>query len=280
MPQFCKMKYISIQKLFLSLSICLMAANTSAQSAYATLHLGYAFPSGSQNMAGISNSDNPGGNNVRSYEQINTSLGKGVNVGGAIGYMFNMHIGAELGLSYLVGGKTKGMHTDNNGSTEYIVSANMFRINPSIVFATGFAKFNPYTKFGVVVGFGSVFYETNDRDNGDVENILSVSDGGTALGVSSALGAIFDMNEKVSLFGEITMMNLTYAPTRNSITKYNRNGVDLLPTMNSRERDTEFVDSYSYDPNNPRPNSIPSLALKEKLPFGSLGLNVGIRINL
>ena len=42
--------------------------------------------------------------NISIEENVYGSLGKGLNFGGAIGYMFNKNIGAELGINYLIGG--------------------------------------------------------------------------------------------------------------------------------------------------------------------------------
>ncbi len=268
-------------KVVLSIAlIYISCGKIAAQGAYANLNIGYGFKSSSQNISGFNNYSSNGGNSLRHYEQINLSLGQGAQLGGALGYMFNPNIGMELGLNYLIGARVSATRSNNNGYTDYHYWANQFRINPTIVLATGMDKINPYAKFGVIVGIGSVNQEINDFDNNDIENILIKSNGGTAVGFNSAIGALFNIKDKVNLFAEISLINLSYAPSKSLITKDEVNGVDRLPFMTTSQKEGEYVDSYTYDPNNPRPDSIPSLSLKTKIPFSSIGFNIGLRFTL
>lgn len=255
----------------------LFASNLFAQGAYVNINAGYGFSMSSQNLFYFYNSTE--GSNSYTEEQVNVSLGKGLNLGGAFGYMFNENIGAELGISYLSGGKSKAKDTYTNGTTEYNFSSKMLRINPSLVIASGFEKINPYAKFGLIIGSGSIVYEYNDNYDGDIELVKIKLNGGIALGLSSGIGAMFNLSDKMSFYGELNMVNLSYAPTKGEVTEATYNGVDELPDFTTSEKEIEFVDRYTFDYDNDPADSQPSQELKQKLPFGSFGFNFGLRIN-
>lgn len=259
--------------------ISCFANNLFAQGAYVNVNAGYGLNMSSQNLYYFDFYNTTSGSNSSTSEQVNVSLGKGLNLGGALGYMFNKNIGAELGISYLLGGKSKAKDTYTWGTDDYTLSSKMLRINPSLVIASGFEKINPYAKFGLVIGFGSIMYEYKDNDDGDIEVMKMKLNGGMALGLSSGVGAMINLSDKMSFYGELNMINLSYAPTKGEITEATYNGADELPDMTTSEKEIEFVDSYTRNYNNPPADSQPSQELKQKLPFGSFGVNVGLRIH-
>ena len=284
------MKTKCFKTLLMLFVMSLFAKNLFAQGAYVNINAGYGLSMSSQNIEGFNNSssNNNGSSSSASIEQVNVSLGKGFNVGGAFGYMFNNNIGAELGISYLLGGNTtvKNSSNDNfggsvdNRTTNITISSNMFRINPSLVIASGFEKINPYAKFGLVLGFGSIMYDVNENDNGDIRLMKIKLNGGIALGLNAGVGALFKLSDKMTFFSELNMVNLSYAPTNGEKTESTKNGVDELPNMTTREKQIEFVDSYTFSGGNPPPYSQPSQELKQKFPLGSFGLNFGLRIGI
>ncbi len=271
-----------LYKLVPVFAIGMMANFSTAQGLYVNLNLGYGTVLASQTGYLFSNTTE--GANSTSYENVKASLGKGVNFGAAIGKMFTKNVGAELGFSYLMGGKTNT--TDvyyGGGSTtdKYSWWANMLRIMPSIVVAAGGEKTNLYAKFGAVIGTGTVWrtMQSTDNDNGDVRKQTMQMNGGVALGLHSAVGVIFNMSKKVTFFGEINMVNMSYAPSKGKITEASKNGKDVLPDMTTREKETNFSDSYTQNKGK-QPDSEPSKELKMALPFGSVGLAFGVRIGI
>lgn len=259
------------------IAIGLFANNISAQGPYVSINAGYGFQTSTQNISYFNFYNQTSGGGSTTNEQINVSFGKGINAGAAIGYMFNKNIGTELGVSYLIGGKSTARDISSNRITDYTLSSNMFRITPSLLFASGFDMINPYVKFGMIVGFGSIKYEYTDNNDGDIEFRKRTLNGGAAIGLTSALGLKFHLNDKFSLFGEINVVNLSYAPTKGEYTAATYNGIDELPGMTTRERNSEFLDKYTYS--NPQQDSQPRQELKEKMPFGSVGLNIGLCYN-
>ena len=72
---------------------------------------------------------------------------------------------------------------------------------------------------------------------------------------------------------------MSYAPTKGETTLATYNGIDELSTMTTNEKETEFVDSYTYNSASPTSDSQPDTDLKIRLPFGSFGINVGLKIS-
>jgi hypothetical protein len=252
------------------------ANNLSAQSAYVTVNAGYGMRAGS--FSGGNNTENA--DNTGSAEVVNISLGKGLNFGGSFGYMFNKNIGAELGVSYLLGGKSETTDEYYSSPTEKItwedeVHSNMIRFSPTFILASGMEKINPYAKFGLTVGVGS-FTENSNRNstNGDHTERTWKNNGGVAVGYTASIGANYPLNEKMSLFGELTLIDLNYAPKKGEMTKYTDNGTDMLGTLDVNDKEVEYVDSYSYDNNTSSNPDEPEKHLKWKLPFSSMGFNI------
>lgn len=272
-----KIKFLSLITVF---AWILDVNNVVGQGAYVNINAGYSAKMSSQNLIYFDFYNYTSTSNSSTSEQVYVSLGKGLNFGGAFGYMFNENIGAELGLSYLLGGKSTAKVDGNEGggTSDATLSSNMLRINPSLVISSGLDGVNPYAKFGFVIGTGSVNYEYEINYDVNIYKEKKKMHGGLAMGLNAAIGAIFTLSENMSLFGEINMINMSYAPTKGEVTEATYNGADKLPDMTTSEKEIEFVDSYTHSYHNPPPNSEPRKELKQKLPFGSFGLNFGLRI--
>ena len=281
------MKKNYFKMLFLIYVVNLLSAPLLfAQGAYLNINSGYATSMSTQNLSGFENSTFEFYLNSYSlkHEQIFFSFGKGLNFGADFGYMFNKNLGAEIGVSYLIGGNTISTRTQPNNSTEITVSSKMLRINPSLVITSGFEKINPYAKFGLILGSGYVILSSNQEISGfsgQQSNSESIKlSGGIAIGLTSGIGALYKINDKLSFFGELNMINLSYGPTKGIKTDFRIDGVDMLPSLPTRQKETEYLDSFTETSSNSNPqDSEPSKKLKQKLPFGSFGLNLGLRVN-
>lgn len=275
-----KNKFFKFILVAFALGLC--SDNLFAQGTYLQFNVGYGLGLGSQTISN-STSANSGSGTTGTDEAVSLSFGKGVSAGGAIGYMFNNNLGAELGISYLFGGKTETkdvtVTTSGNSTRINTYSSKMVRINPSIVVAAGFDRINPYAKFGIIIGSGSILFESNENNDGDIDVTNIKFSGGLALGISSAFGIKFNVKEKLTFFTELNTINLDYAPTKGELILATYNGVDLLPAMKTKDKQIEFVDTYNYSSSNPTPDSEPTKMLKEKMPFGSFGVNLGLILN-
>jgi len=231
-------------------------------------------------------------NNIEKMENVKTSLGKGLNFGLNLGYMFNGNIGIDLQCSYLLGDETTGESEDNftffdinyYDFEKISIKSQMFRVNPSIIIASGFDKLDPYAKFGVIFGFGSINlnyldeeYENNQLE--DKEVVKWKMDGGMAFGISSALGLMYHISDLISVYGELDLVGMSYAPIKGVMTEYTVNGADKLPDLTTDAKEIEFLDEITYDDDNPPSTAEPSKELKFYFPYSSIGLNIGVRFS-
>lgn len=285
----------------------LLSTGLFAQNFYITANAGYAFGINSQTGMYV-NSNQISNNNYLdnvftksgSTENVPLSLGKGINLGGSVGYMFNDYIGIDVGLNYLLGGKTEatsyskstviypntGEKIVSESNTKNVIYSRMFRVIPAIIITPGFEKFNPYAKIGVVLGFGS-FYTEDEISSSSTGvsapppyNIINnqTFSGGMAFGFNGTFGASYNLNEKLSLFGEASFIGMSYSPTKSKITKYTNNGVDELPNMITYYTESEYVDNLSLN-SEPIYSDEPAKKIKTSYPMSSIGLNLGVKFN-
>lgn len=284
------MKRTKLKSLLALVAMGMFALTASAQGPYINLNLGYGFGMGSSNVNNYTYvQKTPGHTSISENKDL--SFGKGLNFGGAIGYMFNKNIGLELGLSYLMGGTTEIISNQTynfstNNSTNSL-SSTMFRINPTFVLTAGFDKINPYAKFGMILGMGTITGKNESTQTTtilgntttDVEVETTKFNGGLAIGFNAGIGAMLSLSESISLFGEINMANLSYAPTKSEVIEYSKNGANKLSEWTTRDKKTEYVDTYNYDSEASTSDASPRTALKSKVPFGSFGVNVGVKFS-
>ena len=288
------MKTITIKKAILALTI-FTSVNTLAQKLYVDVNIGYAMAIGggidlqSASTTSYNNQQTNERTQTTTYSSVNSSLGKGFNFGGSIGYLLNKNIGFELGLNYLLGApvesekKTYNTSVNSLGETTirssnftYKTYSNMFQIVPTIVLSPGFKKINPYTKISFLMGFGTIFSEDEFRSNNFSSDFYNTEySGGLGIGFSGSFGGAYTLNDKVSVFSEVRFMSFSYAPKKSVTTKYTRNGVDQLPLMTTWYKEVAYLEEYTlngtinYD--EPRKKS------KEYYSYNNIGLNFGVK---
>lgn len=280
--------------------VLLMFINLFSITAYSQFYInvggGYNLGIANQTLLNIANQtlliNYESTDNIQKIENVKTSLGKGLNFGLNLGYMFNGNIGIDLQCSYLLGDETSGEYKDNYTyfNTNYYdfgkisLKSQMFRVNPSIIIASGFDKLDPYAKFGVILGFGSITlnylyeeYENNQLQ--DKEVVKWKMDGGMAFGISSALGLMYHISDLISVYGELNLVGMSYAPKKGVMTEYTINGTDQLPGLTTDDKEIDFVDDITYDYDNPPSSAEPMKELKFYFPYSSIGLNIGVRFS-
>ena len=255
-----------------------------AQGAYFTLGAGYNLPTSTQTLDALSFSDEIMTENTTTYKQNYVSLGKGLSVGGAFGYKFNENIGAELGISYLMGSTWESKMAYSDFATSMTrtneISSKMTRINPQFVISMEANKLTPYAKVGLLLGMGSMSLNSKVEYLDGVVEQTTIFNGGVATGFTTTIGASYAINDKISLFGDLNMVNMSYSPTKGIMTKYAENGVDLLSLMDPIDKEIQFVDTYVEDDNIQPSITEPSKALKIKFPFSSVGVHIGVKYTL
>lgn len=223
-----------------------------------------------------------GGSDVN-WKTIDVNLGKGLNFGGTVGYMFNKQFGAEVAVDYLMGSKTEAKILGSGGSLNQTLSSRMIQIKPAFILSGGYSKINPYAKLGAIIGSGKITqgFEllVSDITEAEVE-----AKGGLAFGFHAGIGLNFGLTPKLSLFGELNMNNLSYAPEEGKLTKYDVNGVSQLPTLDRDIKEYVYTNQNPYvsiggSSVTPDPNQ-PYRAPKTSYSYGTVGLNFGLKYSL
>lgn len=214
------------------------------------------------------------------------SFGGGINIGLNPGYMFNEHIGAELGLNYLLGSAVTNYDLTSPFATSLTESkSNQFRISPSIVLTTGGDKFEVYGKAGLVLPVaGSTITRTETTPIiGAASTQEMESKGALSLGFQGALGVGYKMSEKLSLFGELSHVSLRIKGKTQSVTENMVAGVDVLSAMTIYQKETVYVDEINASSNNgSNPNQNDGAAreaLASTSNYNALFINIGVKFN-
>ena len=136
----------------------------------------------------------------------------------------------------------------------------------------------------MILGFGAVTYTdlNEEYENNILENKVIEKwkyNGGMAFGISSALGLMYHISDLISVYGELDLVGMSYAPIKGVMTEYTVNGADKLPNLTTDDKEIDFVDDITYDYNNPPSSAEPSKELKFYFPYSSIGLNIGVRFS-
>ncbi len=198
--------------------------------------------------------------------------------------MFTDNIGVDLGLTYF-SGRSQSINVDRTSpqlTWTSGFSAQMLQFVPSVVIKGGFEKLDPYIRFGMVIGLANITYDLNTYEGGfDFQESWKYN-GSLALGVSAGLGLSYKMNDRMSIFAEMTFIGMSYAPTQGELASRTINGVDGMEGLTTNERERRFVDSYTprniLEPSTEDPNS-PQEFPRTNFPMSSIGLNVGVIFN-
>lgn len=287
------MRKITFGLLTLSAILCLGLSRVSAQGTYIRAFGGYSAGTNKSLLPGYLQSDvnqKEGGISgefpAQKLEQfgglinlnqnyVRDSYGKGVHAGLAVGYMFNKHIGAELGISYLFGDdiEYRSEYKDVKTTVDFSSKINMLQINPSVVFTTGSEVVSPYARLGVLIGTSAKVSTKaeSSTDNYSFEDELRK---GIALGGSAALGINYNLSNKVSLFAEAEYRGMSYTPDEREVTRIVDQGKDVAV---STVYDSP-VQTLQDNANNGIAFNNFKKSARMSTPFSvsSLGLNIGV----
>ena len=216
-------------------------------------------------------------------ERVNISFGQGFNVQGSIGYLFNRNFGLELGASYLLGSTSEidfnylaSSTNPNSSEVNYELSAQMYRINPSLVLKAKFRTISPYAKMGLIAGIGEVNFRRESKSVFSHYRSNFQVFGGISWGLSASMGANYAINRDLDLYAELNIISMSYAPSKGLVTEYMINGENRLHSLTTEDKEVEFVEENTVDYNSPDSPDEPSSEVKHSLPFSSIGLNIGL----
>ncbi len=276
-----------MKNIYIIIATILLALPITAQEQmpknrfYFSVHSGYNFSSG--NTEDIINSsleeigwrigsiDITGTEQTVSIAKLN--LGSGLNYGASFGFNYNKYLGAELAVSYIKS-ESEIYYQGPNFIESYTFNSKMLQIKPSLIFSAGFAKVNPYIKFGLVLGTGSI--NTYRFSQGPAISFQKnyLKDGGLAVGYTGAFGIDYNIGNNLALTLDANFINLVYHPKKETITIQKLNNIDDLPSLTIYYLQTEYsdeIDASVLDLNAPRKRVTPSYS------FGSFGFNLGVK---
>lgn len=270
-----------MKKGFLLGALLLGAGAVSAQSLYVGLQGGYGFgiPGDALGTTTVITSTGD-----QTTTNIYGSYGGGTNIGLNVGYMFSEHVGAELGFSYFLGSSvTSTDFTVPTGSATLMAKSTQMRLAPSIIVTTG-GDFALYGKGGLVLPVGG---STTAEYRDDTNPLLRVeqdfeSKGATSVGFQGAIGVSYNLSDNLSLFGELSAVNLRIKSASRSMTKYSVDGTDFLALADTYSKETTFVDELSGSSNNSGYNvDFSTASAKEDLAsttnFNGMFINIGVK---
>jgi hypothetical protein len=269
-----------------------------AQGPYLYLGGGYGMPMGAQNLSPIGMINYTVDPELLEVERISRSFGQGTNFEAGAGYMFTENFGAELAFSYLFSDRFEATQVSYGSITtpdyylEYTRTNNvdfrarMFRLSPALVFSSGTGNVRPFARFGLVIGTGNIYideyyvtaYKHISLHSGHFLNWKV--NGELAIGTHAGIGTLVRLGNRLSLVGELKAVNMSWSPLKNELYKATFNGRDILEEFSRYEKEMEFVDRYTERTGQEPDQSKPRQALKQNLPFGSIGMNLAIRFDL
>jgi len=251
----------------LLLIIALFVATSMSAQFYAGLGLGYGLGA-SKRANGIEYS----GTNNAIQTNIYGSYGQGFNTTLKLGFMFNDNMGLELGVSYLFGAS----QTVLKSGTELIeAKSDGLRLMPQLVYRldNGF-----YGRFGVIIPVLGKTTVTGHDDNGFGPGVktefVRETHGSFSIGFAGAIGYNYTLSDNMNLFCELEYIGLSIKSSTATVTQYDVNGTSILDKLPTSSKEIEYVDEI--DTSTIPDSTKASQQLKQKAPFSSFGLNVGI----
>jgi hypothetical protein len=210
-------------------------------------------------------------------ESKRVGYGNGLPFVVAGGYYFGEHFGLELGVNYLFGFPNKIKSSDNYYTNTEKFSGSMLSVVPAFVMKFDVGRVKPYCRIGLLIGV------LNSSNANAINNYISTEEttekiyGGIAIGVQGAIGAELALNKLLSLFGEVNIDGISWAPTKGKYTKYTYNGVDQLSNMTTKQKSWVYV--KSFDETQYIPSSDPDKESLVNYSFANAGLIVGVKVH-
>jgi hypothetical protein len=262
----------------LLIGLLLIGMNMQAQKIYIRAGLGAAVSTAAEIIGKYTKTSDS--THQTSYEK--SGIGSGLPFVLAAGYKLNDNFGFELGVDYFYGFSTKPTGDNGMYSMEGNFHGQMLSLVPAVFIAIPIDKIRAYARLSLKLGVlnsvvGKEHQVSNYTEPADIEYTWK-DYGGIAIGVQSALGADYALNDNISLFGEIQLDGISYAPKHGKYTEYKENGVDKMGSRSVKENNWDYVKTWTYP--NSLPDDQPNEFSKINYPFGNVGLVVGVKYTL
>jgi|WetSurMetagenome_2_1015567.scaffolds.fasta_scaffold246642_1 hypothetical protein len=211
-------------------------------------------------------------------------LGTGLPFVLAPGYRFNEHFGVELGINYFYGFTIKGKNENSYSGSEKKYHGQMLSLVPAFIMTFSVDKIHPYARLGLILGvMNSVVYKSHETYNPELKAATMEIDskdkdyGGIAIGAQAALGTDYAISDKISLFGEIQVDGISYAPKHGKYLEYSQNGVDVMGDRTVKQNKWDYKKEIDFTQT--MPDDQPDQVARVNHRFGNVGLVIGVKFN-
>lgn len=261
-----------------------------AQNKYIAVDMGYNIRANSYFRGEVLNYNSSGFTSNGNKKSLNISFGQGFNLGLGFGYLFTKNMGAELGVAYLEGSRIvtdKSINTYVSGvdKSTFEIRARSLRIVPAFKLSTDMGKWNPYTRFGMLIGIINNVREYSFKESTLGTNTTTTDTewemkGLMSFGFCGSAGIGFTLSEKMKLFIECNLLSQSFTPKKEVMNKYEINGTDQLSSLNIIEKETEFEKEYNFNNGIVPDFNAPRKMLAVSAPYSTIGFSIGIQIVL
>ena len=260
-----------------------------AQEFYVRAGLGYAVPQAGQSIAGQEWPYNGTISNMVNYDIAGASFSSGIQSYLGFGYMFTPHIGAQLDASIGLSNTTYSFR-DNNVTVNYTGGTSILsnvvittrattpvNLMPSMVLQTGGDVWNIYSRMGLALPLNSKIERersiTNAPGTGSTRTTTETWEVKSyfSLGFTAAAGVQYKVNNKMSIWGELSLLSLAPYIREADLKAYSYNGQNIPLSQISGTM------VYNYSKNVTLDTANYSTQPSYSQPFSNVGFNAGVR---
>jgi hypothetical protein len=229
--------------------------------------------------------------NSYTSEIAHTSLGQGLAVNAGATYLFDSHVGLDVSVGYLAGSTQGGYFLDGDREAADTFQTRQVRLVPSLLIQSGGENVNLYSRIGVIVPVSTRMTHYIQQTRFDYfssgEDRVTEQDYewsyNLGLGLQGGLGVEIPIGG-LALFGELRLTNLEVAASERTMVNYTMDEENWLRDQTTAEIETIFFSEITEDNNNSFNDDFnsddPAEELAPRHPFGSVGVVVGVKVDL
>ena len=183
------------------------------------------------------------------------SNGEGGVFGAEVGYMFNDHLGVQLGAEYLVGARQGIISVQSPGMSLLQEGySRQLRVLPAVIISSGAGGIDPYCRVGASLPLATTtFIEHVETDASGATpqstNITTEITGKFVFGFHGAFGCNFSVGSRLAVFAEIGGVSQRLKGQTGEITRWDVDGTDILPTLNPFDKQWNYLEEINSNSN-------------------------------
>lgn len=279
-----------MKKPFILLLLIVTSTIGYGQGFYLRTGLSYAFPQAGQSIdANGTPYNGTYSGTTGTYSIKSASLSSGLQGMAGFGYLISRHVGVELDLNFGLAPKKYSFSASQVRFSAATVGDLSFEMQaktmvlaiPSIVLQNGGDVWNIYSRFGVVLPLNTevTMDEIQGYNLGTGSGTRVVDDftfsmkNSFSLGFAAAVGVQYKLTERMSLWGEVSMVSLSVYAKQKKLTAVTENGVSYSLSSVSGNQVVNYSKNYTED-------STGANQATYAIPYSSVGISVGIRISM